>query len=51
MANCADRRGSAFESRAAHKSPDFGPMRKSAIAGDIVGRGRKSGFLVPVRML
>ena len=40
----ADRRGPAFESRPAPKSPDFWPMRKSAISGDIVGEIRKSGI-------
>ena len=43
-ANCADRRGSVFESGAAHKSPDFGPTPKSAISGDILGEIWKSGF-------
>ena len=37
-------RGPAFESRPAHKSPDFGPTRKSPISGDFVGEIRKSGF-------
>ena len=41
--HCGDRRASAFESRPANKSPDFGPPRKSAISGD-VGEIRKSGF-------
>ena len=41
---CADRRGPAFESRPAHKSPDFGKTRKSAISGDVVEGIRKSGF-------
>ena len=43
LTNCADRRGPAFESRPAHTSPDFGPMRKSANPGDIAGGNRKSG--------
>ena len=47
--SCADRRGPAFEGRPAHKSPDFGPTRKSAISGDIVGEIRKSGFRDLVR--
>ena len=47
--NCADRRGAAFESRPAHKSPDFGLARKSAVSGEIVGEIRKSGFRDLVR--
>ena len=50
LTNCADRRGPASESRPAHKSPDFGPTRRSAISGDTVGEIRKSGFRDPVRM-
>ena len=50
LPDCADRRAPAFESRPAHKSPDFGPTRKSAISGDIVGGIRKSGFRDLVRM-
>ena len=49
LTTCADRRGPAFESRPAHMSPDFGPMQKSAISGDIVGEIRKSGFRDLVR--
>ena len=49
LTNCADRRGSAFGSRPARKSPDFWPTRKSAIFGDIVGEIRKSGFRDLVR--
>ena len=37
MTNCADRRGLAFESRPARKSPDFGLTPISAISGDIAG--------------
>ena len=48
--DCAGRRGSVFEGRPAHKSPDFWPTRKSAIAGDIVGEFRKSGFRDIVRI-
>ena len=44
MTNCAGQRGAAFESRPAHKSPDFGSTRKSAISGDVVEGIRKSGF-------
>ena len=36
--------GPAFESCPAHRSPDFGPTRKSAISGDTVGEIRRSGF-------
>ena len=36
--------GPAFERRPAHKSPDFGPTRKSAISGDIVEEIRKAGL-------
>ena len=43
-------RGPAFESRPAHKSPDFGSTRKSAISGDVVGEIRKSGFRDLVRI-
>ena len=43
LTNCADRREPAFESRPAHKSPDFGPTRISAISRGIVGGIRKSG--------
>ena len=50
LTNCADRRGPAFEGRLAEKSPDFGPTRKSAISGNIVGEIRKSGFRGLVRM-
>ena len=46
----AGRRGPAFGSRPAHKSPDFGPIRKSSVSGEIVGEIRKSGFRDPVRM-
>ena len=49
LADCADRRGSAFEGRPAHKSPDCGLTRKSAVSGEIVGEIRKSGFRGPVR--
>ena len=42
-------RGSKFESRPAHKSPDFGLARKSAVSGEIVGEIRKSGFRDLVR--
>ena len=45
----AGRRGPAFESRPAHKSPDFGPIRKSSVSGEIVGEIRKSGFRDLVR--
>ena len=37
LTNCADRRGLAFESRPARKSPDFGLTPISAISGDIAG--------------
>ena len=50
LTNRPDRRGSAFESRPARKSPDFGPTRKSAVPGDIVGDARYSGFRAHVRM-
>ena len=50
LTTCADRRGRAFESRPAHKSPDFAATQKSAISGDIVGDVRKSGFRELVRM-
>ena len=43
LAGCADRRGSASESRPASGSPDFGLTRTSAMSGDIVGEIRKSG--------
>ena len=49
LTDCADRRGIAFESRLAHKSPDFGLTRKSAVSGEIVGEIRKSGFRDLVR--
>ena len=49
LTNCAERRGYASESRPAHKSPDFGPTRKSAVSGEIVGEIRKSGFRDLVR--
>ena len=49
MTDCADRRGSAFESRPARKSPDFGLARNSAISGDAAGEIRKSGFRDLVR--
>ena len=49
MTTCADRRGPAFENRPAHKSPAFGPMRKSTISGDVVGEVRESGFRDLVR--
>ena len=32
-----------FEGRPAHKSPDFGPIRKSSVSGEIVGEIRNSG--------
>ena len=47
LTNCADRRGHAFKGRPAHKSPDFGPTRKLAVSGDIVGGIQKSGFRPP----
>ena len=43
------RRGPAFEGLPAHKLPDFGPTRKSATPGEIVGEIRKSGFRDLVR--
>ena len=48
--NCAGRRGSVFEGRPAHKSPDVGLTRKSAVSGDIAGGVRKSGFRDLVRI-
>ena len=50
MTNCADRRGSACESRPAHKSSDFGLTRKSAVSGEIVGEIPKSGVRHIVRI-
>ena len=41
--------GVALESPPAHRSPDFGPTRKSAISGDILEEIRKSGFRDLVR--
>ena len=41
MTDCAGRRGSAFESRPAHKSPDFGLTRESATSGDIGKSGNR----------
>ena len=49
LTTCADRRGPAFEHPPARKSPDFGPVRKYAISGDIVGDARESGFRDLVR--
>ena len=48
VTNCADQRAPVFESRPAHKSPDFGLTRKSAIPADIFGEIRKSEFPGPV---
>ena len=47
LTTCAGRRGPASESRPAHRSPDFGPMRKSTISGDTVGGISGSGNCFP----
>ena len=49
LTTCADQRGPAFGNRPARRSPDFGPTRKYAISGDIVGGIRESGFRDLVR--
>ena len=43
----ADRRGPAFESHRAHKSPDFGLPRKSAMSGGNVGESGNRSFGIP----
>ena len=43
----ADRRGPAFESHRAHKSPDFGLPRKSATSGGNVGESGNRSFGIP----
>ena len=50
LTTCADRRGPAFGRRPAHTSPDFVPMRKSSISGEVVGDAWKSGLRDLVRM-